>query len=125
MTIQNKTLKVNFEEIFLLFSSSMVFLLWFSILMTELGLFYKELILMVSVSVLVFFLFHSRSIGKLHCSKVDLLVLSLLIFLSLFNYFYHHDTFFGGRDDGMYANLALSIVNNHSTLVPNDIVLSY
>ncbi|MEI6690274.1 MAG: hypothetical protein WCL07_00830 [bacterium] len=48
-------------------------------------------------------------------------IASFVIFLSLFN----HETYFGGRDNGVYANSALSIVKTKTYKIDSQLIGSY
>lgn len=112
-TKTEKTL--SFEDLFLTCSFAVIIISWIGLLLTILGIFYKLLVLLsasVVFGIIFFFLRQYKKIQK--PSKSELTAFVFILAFVIFSTFFAHETFEGGRDQGIYANSAVYLSKNHT-----------
>src|SRR5258708_5284737 len=112
------------KKVFALFSISILLIAWSSLILTELRIYNIKIILLLLSTIIIFFLFNIKRINYSHCftDKFDLIVIGIIVLFSLFNGIFAHETFFGGRDDGIYSMSAIYLAKNHSLLINNHLI---
>lgn len=106
---------LSFENLFLICSFSIVVISWLGFLLTILQIFYKPLIFLTTLAVFGITLFLLRRYQKIQRpSKSELIVFLFILAFAVFNGFFAHETFEGGRDQGIYSNSAVYLSQNHT-----------
>lgn len=113
-----KNRELSFEDLFLVLAGGVVFIGWLVLGLTITQLFFKSLIFigLLTLAALIFLFLRSyQSIQK--PSKTQLITLSFIVAFAIFNALFAHETFEGGRDQGVYANSAVYLSKNHTLKV--------
>jgi len=106
---------LSFENLFLICSFSIVVISWLGLLLTILNIFYKPLIFLAVMAVFGIGSSFLRKYQKIQKpSKSELIVSLFILAFVVFNAFFAHETFEGGRDQGVYANSAIYLSQNHT-----------
>src|SRR5258706_9771458 len=102
---------IYLEDIFVVLSSFFVILLAVAITLAELNLFFLVNVYSISalfsfVILLLIYLVHMKK-SSVVIEKRDLIIIVALLIICVINVIFFHESFAGGRDDGVYANTAL------------------
>jgi len=109
---------LGFEKLFVILAFSLILIAWFALFLTELGIFYKAILIPIILLVLVLaLLFLRKHKGFEKLSKIDIFALLIIVFFAIFNTIYFHDVFTGGIDEGTYANSAVYLARNHDLIL--------
>jgi len=112
---------LNLEKILIVLGGSLTALSWIALLLGELSLFYKPIIWVGTLIVLGLGLAYS-SLNKIwRLSNIEKWVIVIVILVASFNVLLSHDTFFGNRDEGVYANAGVLISKYHSFKIKADL----
>lgn len=121
-TKTEKTL--SFEDLFLICSFIVIGISWLGFLLTILQIFYKPLVFLTTLAVFGITLSLLRRYQKIQRpSKSELIVFLFILAFAVFNAFLAHETFEGGRDQGIYSNSAIYLSRNHSLKITEKIEL--
>jgi len=105
-------------HLFIVLSFAVVLLGWIALVLTLASAFYLAIlipvILIIVVAVTVY-LKRYKSFGK--PARSEVLALAFVLIFAVLTSVYFHDTFSGGRDDGLYTNHAVYLSQNHSLSV--------
>lgn len=103
--------------------------IWFTVMLLEFNLYSTLTVLLVYfasiIVVAIFVLLMITHNSQFDFTRNDLVAIGIVTLFCIFNIIYFHEAFRGGRDDGVYANTALSIANNNSLYIHNDLAISY
>lgn len=122
--LNQKTI-LSFEDLFIIIGSSIFLTSWFAFALTEFQIFYNELLRVLLIAIAAILILILRKLKLKRIAKIDIVTLILVFIFACFNTYYAHETFFGGRDDGMYANQATYMVKNHTFYIKNPVVSSF
>src|SRR5260221_8045262 len=122
---------LSIENIFFSTASIIVGIFLISVLLAEAHLFHLQNILLwysifgIACIVSVILYFQEKFTVSFSRDKHDVIAVILVISICAFNVFYFHESFAGGRDDGVYANTALYLVRHNSLYITQRIVATY
>ena len=111
-----KNKSIDFEQIFIILTLfGFILFSWYVLTLTIFSIFYKYLIVAGIVS-LVYIL---RLIFKnyntfIKPSNIDIIATIFIVIFALFIGIFAHDTFYGGRDPGIYSTYSIYLANNHA-----------
>lgn len=115
--------KDKFENFFIFLSTIVIILGWIFLLLTELRYFYAPILyIVITISFLSILLYILKfKIYKFDVHRLDkttCFTIFLVILFAAFNSIMFHETFFGGRDQGVYFNSSVYLANKHSLIMP-------
>lgn len=112
---QKKEKSLSFEDLFIILASGIVLVGWLALVLTIAQFFLKPLII---IGIILIVLSISRCLKSYQSirapTKTELLVILFVIFFAIFNASFAHETFEGGRDQGVYSNSAAYLSQNHT-----------
>lgn len=119
-----KNKELDLESLFIILASGVVLVGWLTLVLTIAQLFFKFLII-IGISFIAISIFsYLKSYRSIQSpTKTALLVFLFVVFFAVFNGFFAHETFEGGRDQGIYANSAVYLSKNHSLKITEKIEL--
>lgn len=119
----------RFEYQFIVLSLWFVCIAWAANLLAMFSLFYRPIlfaVLLFITAVFVFLFFRKQPQNR--SSKYDVLAVIFVVVFSIFTSIYFHDTFYGGRDPGIYSTNAIYLSEYHTMLIDspmNDLIPSF
>jgi len=108
----------TFETIFVVPSSLCILFSWYILILAEVGLFHKSLLLAGVFTILttcILLIKKNKLIGIL--SRTDYFAFFIIFLFAILNIAFVHDTFYGGRDPGVYANAAVYLSKHHNLVI--------
>lgn len=116
----------KFEYQFIVLSLWFVCIAWAANLLAMFSLFYKPILfaaLLLITAVFVFY-FHKYRANN-GTSRQNIIAILFILLFSIFTSLYFHDTFYGGRDPGIYSTNAIYLAEHHTLLIDsamNDLI---
>ena len=114
-------LNLDIESFFFVACTTLIADCWLILLLTEFHIFYNFLIhIIIASSLLVnlYIFIKSKIYKKFLLNKGFYLGLIFIVLISLFNVSMFYESFFGGRDQGIYFNSAVYLSSRHSLIMP-------
>lgn len=116
----------KFEYQFIVLSLWFVCIAWAANLLAMFSFFYKPilsaaLLLITAVSTFYFHKYRAHN----GTSKQNIIAILFILLFSIFTSLYFHDTFYGGRDPGIYSTNAIYLSEHHTLLIDsamNDLI---
>lgn len=108
---------LSVKKIFVILSFALILIGWFALVFTLAGIFYKAILIpliVLTFASAAFFIAKHKTFER--PSRADIFALAIVLFFAIFNTVYFHDTFFGGRDDGLYTNHGIYLAQNHDLI---------
>jgi hypothetical protein len=127
VTTTNTSGRTSFEELLLLWGSSILICIWLGVFLAIFSLFNKITVSGLAgfaVMTPIAYLIKKRKLA-VSLPRVDIMALIVITLLTAFSVFYFHDTYFGGRDDGVYANAAVYLAEHHTLFITNPLAQTF
>jgi len=116
----------KFEYQFIVLSLWFVCIAWAANLLAMFSLFYKPILsaVLLLITAVSTFYFHKYRANN-GTSKQNIIAILFILLFSIFTSLYFHDTFYGGRDPGIYSTNAIYLAEHHTLLIDsamNDLI---
>ena len=107
---------LNYEQTFIILTLfGFILFSWYVLALTIFSIFYKYLIIAgIAVIVYVMAITLKRYNAFTKASNIDIIVTIFVLIFALFSGIFAHDTFYGGRDPGIYSTYSIYLANNHA-----------
>ncbi|WP_367343838.1 hypothetical protein [Methanomethylovorans sp.] len=118
LQLKDEIITSRFEYQFVVLSLWFVCIAWTANLLAMLSLFYKPILLVALLLITTVFVFYFHTY-RAHSgmSKQNIIALLFILFFSIFTSLYFHDTFYGGRDPGIYSTNAIYLSEHHTLFI--------
>ena len=111
-SVKNKSL--DYEQTFIILTLfGFIIFSWYTLTLMVFSIFYKYLIIAGMIPLAYMAKMNFKSCGAFtKPSNIDIIAIIFVVVFALFNCIFAHDTFYGGRDPGIYSIYSIFLANN-------------